>query len=223
MGLLCSSSPPTPHPRRLLAGVYGAGRKTHAGPVCRRSLETIVSNLLMSYTPNWQVSVKTCTRCKTEKSEDSFSVRNTKTGQLHSWCLACLNDYSISWARDNPDSRKRTSQKYYSTLSTEQLAQRALDLKINRKNDPVGTKTNKRKHRLKSQYGITPQQWDDMHKAQEGACAICLSVEKLFIDHNHTTDIVRELVCQACNFAIGQARENPTILYSMIAYLAKHK
>jgi len=38
---------------------------------------------------------------------------------------------------------------------------------------------------------------------QAGKCACCGGVRKLVVDHNHKTGVVRGLICNYCNMAIG--------------------
>lgn len=84
---------------------------------------------------------------------------------------------------------------------------------------------------LRRYYGMTPEKYDAMHRAQNGCCAICGGPEvathkgrlkMLHVDHNHDTGRVRELLCFRCNAMIGSALENPEILRSAISYLEKH-
>ncbi|MGH2516458.1 MAG: endonuclease VII domain-containing protein, partial [Ktedonobacterales bacterium] len=77
-----------------------------------------------------------------------------------------------------------------------------------------------RKMDLKAKYGLTLEQYNAMHAAQEGRCAICgMAAEKLVVDHNHATGSVRSLLCHLCNAMIGCARESADILVSAAAYL----
>ena len=81
---------------------------------------------------------------------------------------------------------------------------------------------------------ITIDDYNDMHEKQKGVCAICGNPEKrksrkagdicrLTIDHCHSTNIVRGLLCHACNVFIGHANDNIAILESAIQYLKKHE
>jgi hypothetical protein len=81
--------------------------------------------------------------------------------------------------------------------------------------------------RLKSYYGITIKDWDNLFNAQEGKCAICARHQSalpyvLGVDHNHTTGKVRGLLCRACNGVLGYL-EKEAIRKRMDAYLDKHK
>lgn len=75
--------------------------------------------------------------------------------------------------------------------------------------------------------GITVEQYHAMVAAQSGLCAICqkLPVGRspyLHIDHNHTTGVVRELLCPKCNTGIGLFDETPELFAAALAYLQKH-
>ena len=57
---------------------------------------------------------------------------------------------------------------------------------------------------------------------KKNACEICGSTNRLAVDHDHTTGVVRGTLCGNCNTGIGLAWENPTILYAWIGYLSVH-
>lgn len=82
-----------------------------------------------------------------------------------------------------------------------------------------------RRSRLKTTYGITPDQYDSMLKAQNSCCAICSAkkpggrTKLFFIDHCHTTGKVRGLLCMRCNTGLGLFLDNPKFLSSAINYL----
>lgn len=74
--------------------------------------------------------------------------------------------------------------------------------------------------RLKSRYGITPEDYEKMFKKQKGKCAICgIKKDKLDIDHCHTTKKVRGLLCGSCNRALGLLKDNTEFLNNAIKYL----
>lgn len=74
---------------------------------------------------------------------------------------------------------------------------------------------------LKRNYQLTPEQYNAMLAAQEGKCAICGEYRKLAVDHCHTTEKVRGLLCNACNSLLGFANDNPDTLRSALAYLER--
>jgi hypothetical protein len=47
--------------------------------------------------------------------------------------------------------------------------------------------------------------------------------KKLFVDHNHNTGKVRELLCHGCNTGIGLMQDDVDLLQKALDYLIKHK
>ena len=86
----------------------------------------------------------------------------------------------------------------------------------------------KRNGRLKSTYGITQVDYERMLADQGSSCAICAAKHEetrgkiLHVDHCHTTGKVRQLLCTACNTALGKFRDDVERLRSAIAYLERH-
>lgn len=71
-------------------------------------------------------------------------------------------------------------------------------------------------------YGVSEEFIAELRENQTH-CAICGKYCKvLYVDHNHDTGAVRELLCVSCNSALGLVKENIATLKSMIAYLKKH-
>lgn len=81
----------------------------------------------------------------------------------------------------------------------------------------------RRNYKLKDRYGITYDQYLDLAKAQNNVCAVCDNLEPqkalLSVDHDHTTGVVRGLLCTNCNLGIGYAQDSIDILEKMIEYL----
>ena len=76
---------------------------------------------------------------------------------------------------------------------------------------------------LRRNYGITQEQFDKMVSDQNGKCAICFSKpannKTLVVDHCHTTEKVRSLLCNNCNTGLGLFKEDVSRLSSAIKYL----
>lgn len=80
----------------------------------------------------------------------------------------------------------------------------------------------KRKYtNMRDRYGVTKHVYDTLLSSQNNRCAICHEASKkaLSIDHCHQTKIIRGLLCQRCNFLLGLARDNKTILQNAVSYL----
>jgi hypothetical protein len=72
---------------------------------------------------------------------------------------------------------------------------------------------------------LSALRWEVMKIAQNGLCAICKIVPprgRLCVDHNHVTGKIRGLLCDGCNMAIGNFREDPVRMKRAIEYLRVH-
>lgn len=64
---------------------------------------------------------------------------------------------------------------------------------------------------------------------QHGKCAVCGEgetrlgshgrVRSLSVDHCHTTGAIRGLLCDNCNNILGRAKDSPSVLRRLAAYL----
>jgi hypothetical protein len=80
-----------------------------------------------------------------------------------------------------------------------------------------------RNQSLKSNYGITLVDYQEMLSAQGGACAICRcqSDRTLHVDHDHKTGAVRGLLCRNCNRGLGCLKDDATTLQNAAEYLKR--
>lgn len=87
---------------------------------------------------------------------------------------------------------------------------------------------------LQRNFGISLEDYNTLMEAQNGACAICSKLngsdkhngertKQLSVDHDHSTGAVRGLLCNDCNRAIGQLKEDPELLRRAADYLEFHK
>ena len=84
-----------------------------------------------------------------------------------------------------------------------------------------------RNYRLKSDYGITLDEWNVMFESQGRRCAICRTGEPNHnsggggwaTDHCHKTSLVRGILCQHCNKALGIFKDDIDTLRSAVSYL----
>lgn len=88
---------------------------------------------------------------------------------------------------------------------------------------------NQHKYKLKSNYNLTPAQYDFLLEKQSGVCAICQEVETvidgktktlriLSVDHCHETNRIRGLLCSSCNLAIGKFNHRSDLLRKAAIY-----
>ena len=60
-----------------------------------------------------------------------------------------------------------------------------------------------REYTTKKRYGVTQEYIESLRAKQEDRCAICRKEGPLYIDHCHTTNVVRGLLCPGCNTLVG--------------------
>jgi len=145
--------------------------------------------------------VKSCSRCS---SAGPFHVDRSRKDGLHSWCMPCVNG------------RKRTYRKTHAPQV------KAYDLSYKREN-PEKVQLQDRRRRLR-QLGLTVEDYEGLLVEQGGCCcAICKQPERngkrLSVDHNHTTNKVRGLLCGNCNVSLGLMGEEPGRLRLAASYL----
>jgi RNase P subunit RPR2 len=79
--------------------------------------------------------------------------------------------------------------------------------------------------RLK-RYGVTKEWYTEQLNVQKNLCDICLEIlipgRTTHIDHNHVTGQVRGLLCNHCNYLLGNAKENKLRLQQAINYLERY-
>ena len=82
-----------------------------------------------------------------------------------------------------------------------------------------------------SRYGLTISDYDRMFAEQGGVCKICgrppdlnghPNQRYLSVDHAHTTNAVRGLLCSNCNHGIGKFKDSPDLLIRAALYLDPH-
>jgi hypothetical protein len=79
---------------------------------------------------------------------------------------------------------------------------------------------------FKTSYGITFSDYMTLLIVQNYSCAICGAAhseeskyKRLSVDHCHTTNKVRGLLCRKCNFGLGHFNDNTKLLEAAMNYL----
>ena len=152
---------------------------------------------------------KKCSICKKDRPIEFFLKEVRRIDGRGYLCTECRKDYYNSRYKKNPAHFKEIQKKYL-------------------KNNPRSRLNSS----LKSDFGITIEQFDLMMKLQNGLCAICKgpeivkhqngNVRQLSVDHNHKNGKVRGLLCTRCNQGIGSLREDRNILTNALEYLEKN-
>jgi len=82
------------------------------------------------------------------------------------------------------------------------------------------------KHRytsLKVVYGISKEGYERMLLVQNGRCEICGDLmTKPYVDHCHSTNKVRGLLCMKCNMGLGHFKDSTVTMNNAIKYIEKY-
>ncbi len=124
--------------------------------------------------------------------------------------------YLAEWRRKNPDKQRAITLRAHAKVSPEE---RAAQYRKRRELDPRPI----RNRGLKAKYGITIEQYDMMFAQQNGVCAVCATVQPgrpLDVDHCHDTGVIRGLLCNPCNMALGLLKDDPLRIRSLEKYIS---
>lgn len=125
---------------------------------------------------------------------------------------------SKNWSENNKDRKKETNKKYREDINNKEKIYKKQSEWV--KKNPKKRKSNE----LKSKYGITLEQYEEMLINQNGCCKACKKHKSEFtrilcVDHCHETGIIRGLLCHRCNSALGMVKDKIETLKSLIDYL----
>lgn len=159
--------------------------------VATSTITTWLSKFGITYKVKREPSILVCNNCN--KQYESRGRKSGKDGKFR--CRKCQND--INNARPNS---KKSQKKYYSSDEG---------------------KLKRKEWQLKRHYNITLEEYDARLRSQNGVCAICKNIgkKKLSVDHDHNTGIVRGLLCDQCNMALGLLGDSTTNLQNALNYL----
>ena len=132
--------------------------------------------------------------------------------------------YWTNYKKNNPEwqthGRRATYQKKYKKENLDIL--RLKDKLKAREPERKAAMLNSRRLRT---FGISSMDYAKMFEEQNGVCFICSKPQRkkvhkhLFVDHCHTTNKVRALLCNNCNTGIGMFEENIQTMKDAISYL----
>ena len=140
------------------------------------------------------MSSKYCAKCKVEKPVSDFGF-DKRYGKPRSYCKKCCRDIE-------KERRKEKGSEWY------------------------------RIRNIMSAYKVSESEAKRLRSIWEcECCGIELTKAKSnvrcatdqVIDHCHETNIVRGVLCSACNLALGHARDSIEVLDKLKNYLIKHK
>lgn len=155
--------------------------------------------------------MKTCTKCHRTKPLSEFHKRGTTSDGCRQPCKACTAAANKAYrnAPGNLEKKRAQSRRYYH--ETPGVKERVL----------AKSKARRRKDHVKKRFGLTLEDIARLQQAQNNQCAICLHrfIGTPHIDHCHSTDKVRGLLCGECNLGLGKFDDDPERLRRAATYL----
>jgi hypothetical protein len=167
---------------------------------------------------------KKCVGCGESKPAEQFQACSSSADKLDRYCKKCRNAktqaYRLSDLEGYRDRRKGQARGWRSKNPDKSLANtRRARAKVH----PDVFKD----YNLRTNYGISIEEYNRMAAAQKGVCKICARPEKgtrrLAVDHCHTTSAVRGLLCRECNLGLGYFKDSITTLRLAVLYLENIK
>ena len=149
---------------------------------------------------------KACKKCGKIKPLEQFHQRSSARDGRQPECAACATAYALKWNQEHPEYHRQKANEYR-LRHPEKVADAHLRWRLG---TPRGT-------------------YAKMLVAQEGKCAICGTTDpgartkRFHVDHCHTTNQLRDLLCNTCNVGLGAFRDNPDLLINAAEYLRKHQ
>jgi len=150
-----------------------------------------------------------CTKCKEFLPLTEFRFRKDSSTGYQYWCKKC--EYIAN--------RLSYSKKHIKPIITPEMIEEKRLIKQEKD----------KRRMLLYRYNITLEEYNSMYENQNKRCLICntelpLGTQQgLCVDHDHSTNKVRALLCLPCNVFLGRIENNPSILKNMEEYILKFK
>lgn len=162
---------------------------------------------------------KVCSKCQQTKETSSFYKQGNK---FASWCKECHGSDMKNRRDTDEEFRKKCVEKCkeYYRKNREQLRKQKREW-------AAENKDRNRYRRIEIGFGLSQEQFDAVFEHQGKCCGICKSETygksrnrlSWHIDHDHSTGVVRGILCSRCNPMLGLGRDSIDILRKAIEYL----
>lgn len=159
--------------------------------------------------------MKNCNRCRQDKPLTEYYADKTGKDGLASICKECLRAARRArWTNDYGGQKLKDAERRDS-----------YKLFV---------------YRLRREFNMTEEQYDQMLKEQDGRCALCKkpetrehhrtgSPQRLSVDHDHSCcpktpacgSCNRGLLCYECNLLLGKIERTPGLETAIVEYLSK--
>ena len=163
-------------------------------------------------------AVKRCRECGKSKSLSEYRDKPNSKDGIDTRCISCEGEYQARYYEENAAATKERVARWRLENPDKYASLRGR----------FNSGDAKKVHRLKSEYGLSLDQYAEMLDRAGGACEICgrdpyeVSSHGPCIDHCHESSKVRGILCYSCNVAIGHFRDDSNVLRKAIEYLETH-
>jgi len=132
---------------------------------------------------------KSCPICGELKERSEFYKWKSRQDGLTAYCKECTSKKSKVWRDQNPDK--------------------------------LPTLKENRIYNRKKNFGLSEEQYEQMLVNQNNQCAICKKEIgwEAAVDHCHTTDKIRGLLCRKCNLGLGGFKDSIETIRKAIEYV----
>ena len=163
------------------------------------------------------VNYRTCNQCEIEKPLTEFRLAVSRGSQHYRrTCKQC----TLLQRKKHPnyEQHKRNSALQQKNHPDRLQRSRARDAKRELSSTTCG-----RARKLKCRYGLTLEEYNALVFTQSGLCASCQNLTNpLYVDHDHSTGMVRGLLCKNCNLALGNLFDDPKRAQGLLKYIIEY-
>lgn len=159
--------------------------------------------------------MKRCKKCGERKPFDDFYRAKGMSDGHRSECKSCHQAAVRRWYRANRE-KAIADVKRWQQENKEHLHEYRREYRKRRRAED-------RDAHLRRTFGITIADYEVLLARQGGGCAICgrpPTKAALHVDHDHATGEIRGLLCIGCNNALGQFRDEATLLERAADYVS---
>ncbi len=133
----------------------------------------------------------------------------------------CQRHYSAWYEKEHPRDRKAYAREWREKNRDRYRAMKRKHSAAYRKRHPHVARAG-----ILRRHGLTIEAFERMATEQGGVCAICSKPDprdRLHVDHDHATGIVRALLCGPCNRGLGSFRDDIATVTRAVSYLQEHR
>lgn len=180
---------------------------------------------------------KRCSRCAlTKPLSDYYLTKNGKP--RNSYCKPCWNSYVSARRRAGAAARRAArpprTHKTCALCKESKLLAAFRSVQREGRTDYDSYCTPCKSHYARARrYGVSPEWFKKAYDSQGGLCLVCehpMTLEgnrtdrtRACVDHDHENGLIRGLLCQRCNSAIGQLGEDPERLWRATQHVARFR